>query len=207
MQIFWYGESCFKIQNKERTILIDPLSSKKAGLRGPNLKADLLFLTSEEEEKEIKGKISEECFLISGPGEYEVKGVFVQGVSLGEKVIYRLLFEEINFGFLDQTEKMLDDEEIEKLGLIEVLFLPVGGQGVLEAEKAEKVLNLIEPKIIIPHSFKIEGLKISRDPLEKFLKKLDKKEVEPQDKLSLNKNDLRKDSFKEEVVILKPKTL
>ena len=85
--------------------------------------------------------------------------------------------------------------------------MPVGGQGVLEAEKAEKVLNLIEPKIIIPHSFKIEGLKISRDPLEKFLKKLDKKEVEPQDKLSLNKNDLRKDSFKEEVVILKPKTL
>ena len=65
MQIYWYGETCFKIQNSDRTILIDPDSPRKAGLRGPNFKSDLLLLSDPNEEKETEKKITDETFLIS----------------------------------------------------------------------------------------------------------------------------------------------
>jgi len=170
MHIFWYGESCFKLQSPNTTVLIDPRSPKRAGLRGPNLKSDILLSSSLD--KESEKKISLKTFLINEPGEYEIKGIFIEGISFIRRkkklTLYRITFEEIVFGFLGQIDNLLS----------------------------------IEPKIIIPFCFKIPGLKIKRDPVEKFLKKSDKKN-EPLEKYLLKKKDLLSDSFKEKIIILK----
>ena len=211
MQIYWFGETCFKIQNSDRTILINPDSPRKAGLRGPNFKSDLLLLSDPNEEKETEKKITDETFLISAPGEYEVKGVFIEGIPFKSQkkttTLYRLVFDEISFGFLGPIDDLLEDEQVEKLGTIDVLFLPVGGGDVLESKTAEKVLNSIEPKIVIPHSYQVPGLKTSRDKIESFLKKLGKKEIEAIEKFSLSKKELLQNFSKEEIIILQPKVL
>ena len=202
MYIFWYGESCFKIQNSDKTILIDPEAPRKAGLRGPNFKSDILLLSSKDDEKEIEKK--QASFLIAGPGEYEIKGVFIESIPAGKEkkqtVIYRIVFEEVSFGFLGLGVDCLEDEQIEKIGVIDVLFVPV-------SEGAEEIINSIEPKIVIPHSYQIPGLKVKRETKEKFLKKLGKKDIKTLEKFSFNKRDLLRDSNQEEVIILEPKAL
>jgi len=202
MYIFWYGESCFKIQNSDKTILIDPEAPRKAGLRGPNFKSDILLLSSKDDEKEIEKK--QASFLIAGPGEYEIKGVFIEGIPAGKEkkqtVIYRIIFEDVSFGFLGAGVDCLEDEQIEKIGVIDVLFVPV-------SEGAEEIINSIEPKIVIPHSYQIPGLKVKRETKEKFLKKLGKKDIKTLEKFSFNKRDLLRDSNQEEVIILEPKAL
>jgi len=213
MYISWYGESCFKIQNSDKTILIDPEAPRKAGLRGPNFsakggsaeggKSNLVLLSNREEEKEIKKKIGEASFLIAGPGEYEIKGVFIEGIPAGKEkkqtVIYRIVFEEVSFGFLGLGVDCLEDEQIEKIGVIDVLFAPV-------SERVEEIINSIEPKIVIPHSYQVPGLKVKRETKEKFLKKLGKKDIKALEKFSLNKRDLLRDSIQEEVIILEART-
>jgi len=202
MYIFWYGESCFKIQNSDKTILIDPEAPRKAGLRGPNFKSDILLLSSKDDEKEIEKK--QASFLIAGPGEYEIKGVFIESIPAGKEkkqtVIYRIIFEDVSFGFLGAGVDCLEDEQIEKIGVIDVLFVPV-------SEGAEEIINSIEPKIVIPHSYQIPGLKVKRETKEKFLKKLGKKDIKTLEKFSFNKRDLLRDSNQEEVIILEPKAL
>jgi len=202
MYIFWYGESCFKIQNSDKTILIDTEAPRKAGLRGPNFKSDILLLSSKDDEKEIEKK--QASFLIAGPGEYEIKGVFIESIPAGKEkkqtVIYRIIFEDVSFGFLGAGVDCLEDEQIEKIGVIDVLFVPV-------SEGAEEIINSIEPKIVIPHSYQIPGLKVKRETKEKFLKKLGKKDIKTLEKFSFNKRDLLRDSNQEEVIILEPKAL
>ena len=84
--------------------------------------------------------------------------------------------------------------------MIDVLFVPV-------SEGAEEIINSIEPKIVIPHSYQIPGLKVKRETKEKFLKKLGKKDIKTLEKFSFNKRDLLRDSNQEEVIILEPKAL
>jgi len=79
--------------------------------------------------------------------------------------------------------------------VIDVLFVPV-------SEGAEEIINSIEPKIVIPHSYQVPGLKVKREPKEKFLKKLGKKDIKALEKFSLNKRDLLRDFLQEEVIIL-----
>jgi len=212
MYISWYGESCFKIQNSDKTILIDPEAPRKVGLRGPNFKSDILLLSSKDGEKvrpksDLKSDSdsrseNQAIFLIEGPGEYEIKGVFIEGIPFEKEkkqtVIYRIIFEEIIFGFLGAEVDSLNDEQIEKIGVVDVLFIPV-------KERVEEIINSIEPRIVIPHSYQISGLKVKRETIEKFLKKLGKKNIEALEKFSLNKKTLSGEFKQEEIIILKPK--
>ena len=202
MHIFWYGESCFKIQSNKITILIDPETPKEVGLRGPNFKSDILILSTDESRDKVKKRIGPATFLISGPGEYEIQGVFIEGISFlrkdREDAIYRIVFEEINLGFLGRGTRSLDDQQVEKMGLIDLLFVPI-------TEKAEEIINSIEPKIIIPHSYQIPGLNVKRDSKERFLKKLGRENTKPTDGFSLKKNDLVAESSEQQLVVLNPK--
>ncbi|GEM_PF-321374 len=131
MNVTWYGQSCFKLQNSQQTILIDPYSPRKHGLRGPNFKAEIIILTDPEDEKIVRRDLKQECFLINGPGEYEIKNIFVYGLDFVRKnkrlVIYRLEMDDIQFGILGEIDTLLNDQEIEKLDGLDVLFIPVGG--------------------------------------------------------------------------------
>jgi len=213
MQIYWYGESCFKLQSSDFTILIDPEAPKKAGLRGPNYKADIVLLSDPDSKDALKGKIAPESFCINEPGEYEVKNIFLEAFPYYDKnkissVVYRLLFEDITFCFLGPINSVLPEEIVERIGEVDVLFVPVGDSGVLDADAADRLINEIEPKIIIPSNFYTEDLTIKRDKAEKILKKIGKKDIQSRDKLSINKRDfVGGDLLKEKAIVLEVKTL
>lgn len=202
MYITWYGQSSFKLQDKEVTVLLDPYSSRQAGLRGPNFKAEIILLSNKEAAEQARKDIKE-GFLINSPGEYEIRGVFILGIKTKEnKVIYQIEIDDIKIGYLAEINKSLTDEEVEKLNGLDVLIIPIGNRKrMLSAEEAVKIIREIEPKIVIPACYQIPNLKIQLDPLSRFLKEMGVKSIETLDKIRLIKKDLVKKEM--EIVALK----
>jgi len=195
MHISWYGQSCFKLQNNEQTVLVNPSDPRKAGLKGPNFKANIFVLTDTEESIDKKVLEKDNSFLINGPGEYEVNKVFLYGVPIKKdgqtkSVVYQITMDEIRYGVLGQLKSIPSGEELDRLDGVDVLFIPIGGKDTLSAEKAVELINSIEPQIVIPCCYNIPGVNDELDSLERSLKEIGIKVSETLPKLSIKKKDL-----------------
>lgn len=209
MHIYWLGEGCFKFQSGETTVVIDPYP-KDIGLKPPRTKADIVVM-SNPKSNGIES-VSGDYFLIDGPGEYEIKGVFVYGVGLdsvsenngkkGEEAttIYRIESEGISVAHLDSLNKSLNNRELEKLENVDALIIPVGGGDVLGAKKAVEIINQVEPRIVIPMKYKLPKLKRKYDPVDNFLKEMHATKIKPLSKYIVKKKDLPQD--KTDIIVL-----
>jgi L-ascorbate metabolism protein UlaG (beta-lactamase superfamily) len=150
--------------------------------------------------------ISGDPFLMDDPGEYDVKGVTVTGIPLkqSDKYVSAFLIESEDIRILNLThikEFTMKEEEIEDLGEIDILIVPVGGEDVLDAAHASKVVNEIEPKIVIPSHYDSTGLTVKAEKIEKFIKEMGGKS-ESMEKLTIKKKDLVAEETK--VIVLEP---
>ncbi len=197
-----------KVKNGQISIVIDPFDATVTGIRLSPMECDILAFTGRYNQgclKPIKGN----PFLINSPGEYEVKEISIFGIpavsekSESEATIFVIEAEEIEICHLGQlTQKELTEDQVEKIGDIDVLMVPVGGDNTLGAEEARKIILQIEPKIVIPIYYRIPGLKIKLDSVDSFLKKMGAKVTERLDKLSLKRKDLTNEETK--VIVLNP---
>lgn len=193
MTISWYGEACFLLESGETRILIEP-PQKESGLNPPRLKSDILIYSRPKEAEPA------ETFIIDGPGEYEVKGVNVLGVADEENTLYNIEIDGIKISHLGFLGKDLDNETMAIINEPDIILVPIGDGNVLDAEKAMKLINKIEPSVAIPMLYNIKGLKIKRAPLSVFLKESGTKESSHQPKLTIKKKDLTEEETK--IVIL-----
>ena len=209
MNITWLGQSCFKIEiksdNDEVTIITDPFDSDTTGLKLPRtLTADIVLQTGETLAHPIETKEGKRPFIIGRPGEYEVKGVFVYAIPFTqegavEQHIFWIEAEGVVLTQLGNIDHIPSAQVLEHIEDLDVLLLPVGGQGVLDAKKAAELVSELEPRLVIPMHYKIEGLKTKRDEIGPFLKAVGaKSETVP--KLKLSKKDLPVDEMR--VVVL-----
>lgn len=203
MVITWFGLSCFKISSGNLTVVTDPFG-KDVGLTPPRMQTDVAVI-SKAANPAYNNQVSlggERLFVIDGPGEFDVKGLFVHGLPVNGTTVYSIRMEEIRLGFLGALKKQeLTESELAELDEIDILFGPVGGGSVCDAEEAVKIINQIEPHIIIPMHYAQTGLKMKLDGLEKFLKEIGSK-PEAQDKLTIKKSELA--DYESAVVILNP---
>ena len=193
--------------------MIDPFD-EKVGLKLPKLEADILLVTHEHFDHNNIKAVSGNPFLITGPGEYEIKGVYVQGISAfhdksqgkdrGTITLYTIEAEDglrlCHLADLGQPE--LTEEQLDLIGDIDVLMIPVGGVYTISSQEVSKIISQIEPKIVIPMHYSIPKLTVQLDGVEKFLKVMGAKETESQPKLSIKKKDLTEEETK--VVVLEP---
>ncbi|HYF05246.1 MAG TPA: MBL fold metallo-hydrolase [Patescibacteria group bacterium] len=206
MHIQYFGLSSFKITSKDTTIITDPFD-KKSGLTPPRGGADIVVLAEKTNPlySQTSG-ITGDYFGATDAGEYDTKGVSIAGIPLkqGESwiTVYLLESEDIkilNLGHIKDFN--IKEEDLESLGDIDILILPVGDNTVLDPDKAAKAVNLIDPRIVIPSHYKIPGLSIPAGPLDNFLKEMGDK-YETTEKLLVKKKDLSGDETK--VVVLEP---
>lgn len=194
MTISWYGEACFLLEAGGVRILTDPPTSD-TGLSAPRLKADILVLSKSTD---VPGA-SSDAFIISDPGEYEIKGVAVRGVSAPVKnkphTIYLIEMDGIKIAHLGYLANELTASELEALNDPDIITLPVGGGDVLDSETAVKVLNEIEPRLAIPSLYSVRGLARKAAPLSEFMKEIGAK-AQPQQKLAVKKKDLSSEAIK-----------
>jgi len=222
MTIQWYGQSCFQIiasrnRGEQTSIVIDPFS-EEIGLKLPKLEADILLISHEHRNhNNIKAVAAPTSgypiFLIKEPGEYDVKNVILQGISSyhdnsqgkerGENIIYTIWVEDLKICHLgDLGQKELTEEQLEKIGEVDILMIPVGGTYTVSDKEASKIMSQLEPKITIPMHYALPKLKVKLDSLDKFLKNFGIKNLEPLKKLSVKNKDLSSEEAK--IVILKP---
>lgn len=213
MIIQWLGQACFKIQSGEFVTVIDPFA-KEVGLTPPRFRADAVLVTHAHFDHANFDSLTGGPFVISGPGEYEVKGIYVEGIETfhdnmqgkerGMNTIYRIEMEGLRLAHLgDFGESAMRDETVEALGDIDILMIPVGGRFTIDAEEAAKVVKQIEPRYVIPMHYKIPGLKITLDSIDVFLKEMGVAKTEAQEKFVIKKKDIGEEE-KTEVILLKP---
>ena len=206
MHIQYFGLSSFKFTTKDAVVVTDPFH-KDSGLTPPRGAADILVLAQRDKTLySATSGFSGEPFMVDTPGEYDVKGVTFTGIPLKQedKYISVFLIESEDIRILNLThihDWNMKEDEIEELGEIDILIVPVGGNTVLSASQAAKVVNEIEPKIVIPSHYKMGDLIIDVDPLDKFIKEMGGKKEE-MEKLIIKKRDLQEEGTK--VVVLEP---
>ena len=211
MIITYHGGEFFKIISGDTTIAINPVS-KDSKIKTAHFGADIAIISLNDKDFNGIEQLSrgeKEPFVISGPGEYEVKKVFVKGFqSVSEykeqkriNTIYSIMLEGINLVFLGALSlKKLNNDTKEALGDIDILFTPIGGGGVLTASDARALSVELEPKIIIPmHYGEIENSGKNK-ALEEFLKEDGAENGKSIDKFTIKKKEL--EGKEEEVVIL-----
>jgi L-ascorbate metabolism protein UlaG (beta-lactamase superfamily) len=183
MNISWYGQSCFRLESKGISVLIDPFN-KEIGLKPPRLNDDIVLVTHDHfDHNNIEGA-KEGAFVITGPGEYEKSGIFIEGIKSfhdnvegkerGLNIIFSIKMEDIRICHLgDLGQNILTDEQIESIGDVDILMIPVGdGGATIDAVKAASIIKEIEPKIIIPMHYQVPGLTLKLDDAKKFIKEI-----------------------------------
>lgn len=206
MQIQYFGFTSFRIQTKLATVITDPFD-RKTGLTPPRGSADILVLGEKNNTLvTAKSGISGSPFLVEDPGEYDIKGVTITGIPLkhekGFVTVYLLESEDIKILNLTHIKQFsMKEEELESLGEIDILIVPVGGGEYMSASDAAKVVNEIEPRIVIPSLYATEGLSVEAEKLDKFVKEMGGKSEE-MEKLVLKKKDLVFEETK--LIILQP---
>ncbi|MCR4256532.1 MAG: MBL fold metallo-hydrolase [Candidatus Uhrbacteria bacterium] len=215
MQIFWHGLSCVRIEasygDTEATLVTDPYGSD-TGLRFPRtLKPDVVALTHQDREMFAMDAFSaeggsasggeNEPFVIDNPGEYEVSGIFDYAIpvrtadeSRPHHMMHRFEVEGMSIGFLGNLKRPLTDEEIAKLGNIDILLLPVGGGDHITAKQAVEIIKLVEPRVVVPLAYHVEGLKKELGTADAFCKELVCKRQDA-NKLKITKKDLPSDDL------------
>ncbi|MEO8065998.1 MAG: MBL fold metallo-hydrolase [Candidatus Doudnabacteria bacterium] len=195
MTISWFGLSSFKITGRDITIITDPFG-KTTGLTAVRGAADVLICSNPKLDWcNNFSSISGNPFMITGPGEYDIKDVFIIGAGaenkeLGTNTIYSIEVEGVRIAFLGlMRQDSLTDEQKATLEGSDIVLVPVGGKQILDYDNATKIATQLEPFIIIPHSYKIPGLELNLDKLDKFLQEMGGKHTE-EEKLTLKKKDL-----------------
>ena len=190
MIISWLGHAGIRIHSKETVILIDPPAAS-TGLKPTKQAANIVALT-QTDGTDVKS-VAGEPFIINSPGEYERQNVFVYGLQLPgdeERTHFRVEAEEISLGHLGFIKEKLDNGQLAALEGVDILFVPVGGKSVYDAEEAAKLISQIEPRIVIPIQYKCAGSTAGYTDVSAFLKEMGSKSSEAVEKYKVIKKDL-----------------
>ncbi|MDD5110022.1 MAG: MBL fold metallo-hydrolase [Patescibacteria group bacterium] len=198
MQITWHGLACFRLQADGAVCITDPIFTG-SGLRGPRLNAASITLSDRTTVGKLGSLGDPAPRIIAGPGEYEAGGILVEGITLsaeGHHTAYRIIADGINVIVVGMLPKLPSPEAAESLAGGDILLLPVGGGPVITAAEAAKLVGWLEPRIVIPCCYKIPGLEIKLDPLDKFCKEMGICPKETLPKLKVSRKDLPADEMK-----------
>jgi len=210
-EIIWLGHASFRLKSKDATIITDPYD-KSLGLGSPGQRADIVTVSHNHPHHNSVAAVKGDPMVIAGPGEYEVRGVFITGVwsfaddeggkKLGRNNIFLFHLDDLVVCHLGALGHTLNSQQLEAIGDVDVLLVPVGGNVSLSAGKASEVISQIEPRVVIPMHYSTGRETLQMDSLDKFTKEMGLKDWTTQDKFSMKKSDLGETT---QVVILEPK--
>ncbi len=204
MEITYLGHSAFRIKGKKTSIVTDPFDPAVTGFKIPSVQADIVTVSHEHKDHNNIKAVSGEPLVISGPGEYEVKGVRITGLRTyhdntkgeerGYNTVYRIEIDNVAIVHLGDLGHKLSDKEIEILDGVDILMIPVGGTYTINAAEAVEVISHLEPKVIIPMHYKSAKtspeVTSKLDELSVFLKEMGKEGIIPVPKLVMTKDKL-----------------
>ncbi len=177
IRIRWHGHSCFEFSDGI-TLVIDPHDGASIGISPPKVKADVILVTHDHFDHNQTRVVEKEGSIVVR-GSKRIEGIEIEAIKAyhdkekgskrGEINMYKVNYDFISFLHVGDLGHMLDDETIKRIGKIDMLFVPVGGVFTIDAGEAYELSKKIDAKIIVPMHYKIEGLSLPIDRLEKFI--------------------------------------
>lgn len=186
MEISYLGHSSFRIKGKQATVITDPFDPEMVGLKFANIDADIVTISHDHADHNQAQRVTNTRRVVNGPGEYEILGVSIigiasfhdaqKGVERGKNTIYVYEMDGLRLAHLGDLGHKLEEKQLEEMGDIDVLFVPVGGVYTINSTEAAEVTQSIEPNIIIPMHYQASGLKAETfsqlEDTENFVKQL-----------------------------------
>lgn len=211
MEIVWYGLSCFRLTERGlATVVTDPFEPT-LGLPTLKLKADIVTVSHDAPGHNYLKAVKGERRAITGPGEYEIGGVFVTGIRMeprdskknGSKsnTLYVFDFEGLAVAHLGDLAYVPTQSQIEDLGAVDIALVPVGGGGALGASEAAEVISLIEPSIVVPMYYKTGKEDLKLTPVARFLSEMGISKAEAVPVLKATKSGMPDET---QVIVLTP---
>ena len=199
VEITWLGHSCFRIKGNQISIITDPYPPDLGYSLGKPA-AHIVTVSHQHPSHNFIQGVGGEPKSVEGPGEYEISGVLIIGVTTfhddekgsvrGKNTVYLMEVDGVSVCHLGDLGHVLTTEQIEEIGDVDVLLLPVGGVSTIDAPVAAEVIRQLEPQAVIPMHYKTPAISRQLDPVEKFLKEMGIEKMEPRPKLSITKSTL-----------------
>jgi len=210
MEITWYGQTCFRLKTRGAIVITDPCG-KDSGYELPRMTAHIVTVSLDDPDYNNCGPVRGDAKVIDGPGEYEVRGVFVTGIATEMKkakksdqrknTIYLFDLEDgltvCHLGNLDHVPS--SQSQIQALSDMDVLLIPVGGIKTINPNQAAEVIGLLEPKIVIPMHYKTKRVSRRLQAVSGLLNEMGIPDVAPQDSFEVSKSKLPSET---QVVVL-----
>jgi L-ascorbate metabolism protein UlaG (beta-lactamase superfamily) len=202
MEITWYGHSCFRLTERNyATVVTDPFDHKAVGYDSLKLKAELVTISHDAPGHNNSDAVKGATHILTGAGEFEIGDVFITAVQTGgngakknkgktRNTLYVFDYDGITVAHLGDMEEVPTQSEVEALGTVNVLLVPVGGGSSLNAAKAAEVVSLIEPNIVVPMHYSTPDTKLKLDSLNKFLKEMGLGKIDAQPSLKVTRSGL-----------------
>jgi L-ascorbate metabolism protein UlaG (beta-lactamase superfamily) len=211
MEIVWYGLSCFRLTERGLASAVTDPFDPVVGLPPLRLKADVVTVSHDAPGHNNLKAVKVERRVISGPGEYEVGGVFITGLAMGmgkgEKsgksvnTLYVFDYEGLTVAHLGDLNDVPSQAQIEDLGAVDIALVPVGGGSALNPSQAAEVISLIEPSIVVPMHYKTGKMDLKLGTVARFLSEMGVAKVDSLPSLKATKSDLGEET---QVVVLEP---
>jgi len=209
IDITWLGHSCFRIKGKGVTLLTDPYD-ESIGYSLGNPEANIVTSSHPHPGHGFTSGVGGEPKIVRGPGEYEISGVFITGIATfhdaekgqerGRNTVYLIEMEDIKLCHLGDLGHPLSTEQVEEIGSVELLMVPVGGFSTIDAVTAAETVRLLQPGIVIPMHFQTEAVRFQLAPVERFLREMGiKAGLAAQPRLSITRAALSEET---QVVVL-----
>lgn len=199
MEITWYGHACFRLRDKVATVVTDPYDPS-TGYTLPKVRADIVTVSHSHADHNYASGIKGTPKVVDGPGEYEIKGVFITGIATfhdrkkgaqrGRNTVFLFEFDSLTICHLGDLGHVPTQAQVEALSDVDILLIPVGGVSTIGASQAAEVISLLEPKIVIPMHYKTKMITLKLASVNRFLQEMGLKKLAAQESLKVTASTL-----------------
>jgi L-ascorbate metabolism protein UlaG (beta-lactamase superfamily) len=194
MELYWYGLSCFRLTERNMaSVITDPYNGDKVGLSNLKTRADVVTISHDAPGHNDQKAVSGTRHVLTGPGEYEIGDVFITGIptpvndaDMTPNVLFLFDFSGLKVAHLGDMAKVPSQSQIDSLELVNILLVPVGGGNSLNAAQAAELVSMLEPNIVIPMHYKMPGLNLELDEVDRFLKEMGVTDVDEESVLRVS---------------------
>jgi L-ascorbate metabolism protein UlaG (beta-lactamase superfamily) len=200
LQIRWHGHACWEITN-DITLVTDPHDGKSIGIPAPTVAGDIILVSHDHyDHNSVKSVEKDNSKVVTDVRKRTIENIEISGfdsfhdedmgAKRGNNIIYKFIINEINFCHLGDLGHELDNDTIQKIGEVDILFVPIGGTFTVDDKQAWNVVNKIKPKIIIPMHYKIGGLSLPIAGIDQFLAQAKHKVIHVGNEIDIEKEDI-----------------
>jgi L-ascorbate metabolism protein UlaG (beta-lactamase superfamily) len=206
VEITWLGRNCFRLKGKDGVVITDPCPPDSGYKIGKPVAEVVTVSSREDPGYSFTDGVGGEPFRLDAPGEFEIGGILVTGIATRRpdgtrNIAFVCELDGIRIGHLGLPGAAPTAAQLEELGDIDILLMPVGGGNSIGGHAAADVMTAIDPRIAIPMNYKTDVEKLDLEPLERFLKETGSK-AEAQPKLTVTRSQLPQDLT---VLVLQPR--